>query len=261
MTQSSQPPESNLDSSNSEDSVLSPNPGSLGSSSESLISEPSDSGDQSLPTTATVSPGVNQMIETGKATVSDTVTAIKQLQQDPTQGLMGALQSLGDERAFKVGLFLCIVFPIVMWSAIVRGVTSVFGVFDALIPLSNFDIGIAEHIRGLLLCGTPVYALILGFIGIRKCFNAKGTVNQYTFITGICLLPITLNALLFWILGFNGLELSSLFAIISSSLLVLLLNSAVTNVLGLTAQKSLWLVPLLLVVLVFSIQVFFGILY
>ena len=208
------------------------------------------------PLTTQVQPNssTNQALETGKVTMTDAMTALKQLHQDPNQGIAGALEALGESRAFNVGLALCILFPVMGWSAIVRGLglfRNFLGGWTGLL----FELDVTAHLKGLIASGVPVMALILGLMAIRSLFKAKGTPKQFTFIAGICLLPLSLNFFLLWLFGVKGLELSGLLGIFSFSSLVLLLNSSLVGVMGLSAQKSLWLVPTLLVAIVFMTQV------
>jgi hypothetical protein len=202
-----------------------------------------------------------QVIEKGKVAVADTLTAFQSIQADPANGLQSALMNLGDDRALNAGIVLCLLFVLAGWAALVKILSLIIGIFSGfgrIFSGGSIDsynaIGTSEHIKILILSAVPAIGIVLILWAIQQFFKGAGNYKQYIFATGVCLFPITLLLFVLWVFGFNSGDLILLLTIFCFSTLVLLLNSTLTGILQLSSRKSLFLVPIVLVVDTFIIR-------
>jgi hypothetical protein len=210
-----------------------------------------------------------QVLETGKEAFSDTLTVLQSLQKDPIHGLQAILASLGDNRTFNTGIFLCLLFVISCWAAIVKFVSllivafSYFGnIFSGGFSRNfNFELGFSEHIRILITSFIPVLSTILIFWAIAHFLKGQGNYKQFTFAAGICLFPLTVFLFALWLIGSSSITFLSLLSVFCLTTLVLLLNATTTEILRLPSRSAFFLVPIILVIDSFILRIAFEILY
>jgi hypothetical protein len=206
-----------------------------------------------------------QVLETSKAALADVWDILKMVWKDPTNGLQEALTSLGDVRAFKVGLILCTLFVLACWIAVLK-VVNLFAIFASFIGggfygSSYSQLDLSAHIRILLSIATPLAGLILVLWGINRIFKGKGNLKQLTFIAGVSIVPITFFMLLLWLLGNSSPELVALAGLFCFTTFVLLLNTSLVGVIRLSSRNALLLVPITMTANLFITKVAFEILY
>jgi hypothetical protein len=210
-----------------------------------------------------------QVIENSKEAVSDTLKVLQSLQKDPTHGLQATLASLGDDRAFNTGIFLCLLFVISCWAAIVKFVSLLIVAFSSFGSILsggfsrnfNFELGFSEHIRILVTSSIPALGTIFIFWVIAHFFKGQGNYKQFTFAAGICLFPLTVFLFALWLIGSSSVTFLSLLGVFCLTTLVLLLNATTIEILRLPSRSAFFLVPTILVINSFILRIAFEILY
>lgn len=130
-------------------------------------------------------PTTNPVVESGKVAMADAASVLKRLQKDPTQGLQAALTSLGDDRAFNVGILLCCAFVLTSWWAIWRVSNAIFGFLT--FSLNRFasgpdftpELGITDHLKIILLSALPVVIMSGVLAAIQKSSKAGSILNRW----------------------------------------------------------------------------------
>ncbi|WP_299485980.1 Yip1 family protein [Acaryochloris sp. IP29b_bin.137] len=204
-------------------------------------------------------PPANPFIESGKAAMSDAASVVKRLQKDPTQGLQAALDSLGDQRAFNVGLLLGGLFVFFSWGAAWRVSNDIFRFFT--FSLSRFStgsdfrpqLGVADHLKIIIVSALPFLAAVGVLIAIQKLFKSRGNSKQMVFIAGICFLPVAILQLLIMVFGAGNIEFLLILILVVFTTTVLLINTALIDVLKLSSRTAMILVPAILLV-IFYVQ-------
>lgn len=206
-----------------------------------------------------------QVLENGKAAFSDVWDVLKIVWKNPSSGLQEALTSLGDVRAFKVGLILFMLFVLACWIAVLK-VVNLFAIFASFIGggfygSSYGQLDLSAHIRILLSIATPLAGLIIVLWGISQIFKGKGNLKQLTFVAGVSIVPIIFFMLLLWLLGNSSPELVALAGLFCFTTFVLLLNTSLVGVIRLSPCNALLLVPITMTANLFITKVAFEILY
>jgi Yip1 domain len=190
-----------------------------------------------------------------KEATTNAVKAIKTVLTDPMGGQKKALEQLGETKALSAGIFFMVIFSL---AAFLVGFSSLKATL--LMADTEASVGFVNTAKLLLAALIPAVALWAGFLAIQKIFKGQGTFNGNIFLTGICLLPMTIAFLACWILGSKNLELVALFGFFGFSITVLLINSAILSVLKLSTRKAVLLTPTLLVLSAYLTKVVYGIL-
>ncbi|WP_299405877.1 Yip1 family protein [Acaryochloris sp. IP29b_bin.148] len=204
-------------------------------------------------------PTANPMVESGKTAVADAASVLKRLQKDPTQGLQAALTSLGDDRALNVGLLLCSAFVLTSWWAIWRVSNAILGFltfsFSSFGSGTDFSpgLGITDHLKIIVLSALPVVIMSGVFIAIQKIFKGQINVKQMVFVTAVSILPFTIFQLIVTLFGAGNFEFLMIILVIAFTTTVLVMNTALIDILGFTVRTAMILVPVILLV-VFYIQ-------
>jgi hypothetical protein len=210
-----------------------------------------------------------RVLESSKSALSDVWCAFKLVWQDPANGFQDALLALGDARAFRTGMILCITFILAGWIVILKAVNLLAGFIGLLaggfggtfFSSISGQLDISDHLCILLSLSAPVVGLAVILWGIKNLFKGVGTFKHFTFVTGVALIPITFFLLLLWLLGNNSVELITLTALFCFTAFILLLNASLMSVMRLSSRNALLLVPVLLVADLFVARVAFEILY
>jgi len=211
-----------------------------------------------------------QVSEQSKVVVSDVLSVFKFIWKDPANGLQEALTTLGEARIFKVGSALCALFILAAWIATLKVVNSLMGFIGLLSGGlgSGFygtsfsrQLDISGHLRILLGIATPVVGMILILWVTKKLFKGLGNYKQFTFATGVSLIPVTFFLLLLWLLGNSSVELIVLTGFFCFTTFILILNTALTGLMRLSSRNALLLAPTVLVANLFVTRVVFDILY
>jgi hypothetical protein len=190
----------------------------------------------------------NQALATSKDAVFDTWVALKRLRRDPSGDLQSILDFLGDDRAFKAGIVLCLTFVISVWLVIQRLNSDVFGLFNSWLGTGfGIKLGFEQHLQILLFAFVPIVLLLGIFVLCKKLLRTPGNYRQFTFTTAITVLPITVFLLIAAVLGFRNGELISILSLFCSTTIVLFLHQTLVSVLKL----SVFLVPTILLILLF----------
>jgi hypothetical protein len=119
----------------------------------------------------------------------------------------------------------------------------------------------STHLLIILSAAIPVIVMIAVLWGIKKIFKGAGNYQQFTFVTGVSLAPMTFFLFLVWLLGANATNLTSLVGFFCFTTFILFLNTALIGVMRLSARNALLLVPITLVVDLFITKVIFEIIY
>jgi hypothetical protein len=204
-----------------------------------------------------------ELVATSKVAAVDAWSAFKLIWQDPSNGLQQALFSLGDIRAFNVGIALCALFVVASWMATLKIVDVLIALFSGNLTqiFGGTQLDFSAHFRILLTSSIPVISTIAVLLAIQKIFKTSGNYQKFTFITGIIFAPITFFFFLLWLLGISSGQLIVLVGFFCFTTFILFLNTGLMGVLHLSSRNALLLVPIIVVVDIFIIRIFLEIVY
>jgi hypothetical protein len=243
------------------DDQSSANPAEVSGEGEGPVTQPTEQA-QKQETASPEGNGATRVVETGKAAVVDTWFALKQLRRNPTGDLQKVLEFLGDDRAFRAGIVLSLGFVLSVWLVVQRISNDVFGLFSSFIG-SSFLVSLRfeHHLLILFFAAVPI-ALLLGvFLLCKQVFKKAGNYKQLMFIAAFTFLPTTAFLLIASLLGFRNGDLLAILSVFCSSTTILVLNSALTEVLKLSSRTAMILVPIILIaVLAVSARIYAAIL-
>ena len=166
------------------------------------------------------------------------VSAVKTLLGDPMGGQGKALAMLGDAKALSAGLVFNALFCV---SALVCGYSTYLS------PLGS-SVGPVDYVTLFLVALTPPAALWAGFVVVGKVFGGKASRNACAFAAGVALLPMAIILLCILILGPGNIEVIAVMGLFGLTITVLLLNSALLDVLKLSTRQAVLLTPTLILV-------------
>lgn len=179
---------------------------------------------------------------TGHAT-----SALKILIADPMGGQGEAMDLLGDQKALSAGIVFAIGFVVaaflVVYSVFVSPMKQMAAQFG-----QTAGVGLGVYFKLLVSACIPPVVLAAGFLGISKIFGGKGNIFSCVFSAGVALLPSAVTLLAIWILGVGNIELAAVIAVFGVSITILLLNSALLDLQGLSTRKAVLLTPTLILV-------------
>lgn len=174
---------------------------------------------------------------TKEATVH-AVSAVKTLLGDPMGGQGKALAMLGDAKALSAGL---------VFSALFCASAVILGYFAYLAPQGS-RVGLIDYLTLFLVALTLPAALWASFVVVGKVFGGKASRNACAFAAGVALLPMVVILLVLSILGPGNIEVLAVTGLFGMTLTVLLLNSALLDVLKLSTRQAVLLTPTLILV-------------
>jgi len=172
-----------------------------------------------------------------KAASSDAWEALKLFALNPVAGLSVAFDSLGQARAFGVGIAFGATFALCVVLAAYR-----------LLPEWGRPHGFTGFIKILVVAVVPVISLFGANVVARKAFRGKGGFGHDSFISGASLLPLGCVNLLAAILGFGNIEVIALFTLFAICLTILMLFAGLTRICKTSERAATLAVPLVLIV-------------
>lgn len=174
-----------------------------------------------------------------KEATGHAISAIRILLSDPMGGQGKALAMLGDAKALSAGLVFHALFSL---AAFMFGNAFLFAPFKRI----GADIGSGDYFKLAVLVLVPAAALWVGFTATAKLFKGCASHSANVFVTGVAMLPMALVLLGVSLLGGGNIELMAALGLFGATLTILLLNSALLDVVKLPTQKAVLLTPTLI---------------
>lgn len=192
-------------------------------------------------------------VEMAQEATSHATVAIKTLFTDPLGGQARALTMLGDRGALLSGIVFVMLFAV---SALVLETKALQQMIHVLVggpPAQQLRF---RQIFDLFLMNlVPVSALWMGFTGLGRVFGGTASLSAGVFVTGVALIPLALAFLVATIVGLANMEIIVLASILGLSTTLLILNTAMLDVLHLSTRHSVILTPVLILLSVYLTKV------
>jgi hypothetical protein len=169
------------------------------------------------------------------AASKDALQAFKLFVPNPVGGLSGAFESLGQKRAFGVGIIFGAVFALCV----------LFGVYR-LLPEWVRPHGFTGFIKILVVSVIPFISLFGATVVARMSFRGEGGFGHDSFISGAASLPFGCLVLLASILGSGNIEVIAVLTLFATCLTILMLFAGLTRICKLSEQAATIAVPLIL---------------
>jgi len=179
-----------------------------------------------------------------KEATGSAISAIKILVTDPMGGQGKALELLGEIQALSAGIVFVVAF--------------VFSAVLLLKAIPFFPSSFEIHVKMAITALVPAVGLWAGFMAIGKLFKTNTSLNKCVFSTGVALVPTAFTFLALVVLGLGNLETVALVGFFGMSITLLLLNSAMLDVLNLSTQQAVLLTPTLILVSAYITKVIYG---
>jgi hypothetical protein len=205
----------------------------------------------SLADTATACPSCNEpavraapsrasaMAGSVKAAYSSGLAALKGFVGDPVGRLPQVYESLGEERALRIG--------------ITYGVVSVLGFLLGGYLLFPFKDGLFERLgvsgvlRGVVFSAIPFGCAVVGGLATRKVFGGQGGKGGDVFVAGAALLPASFAMVINGLLGLSHTGLATAISVFAGCTGVLMLFSGYSRVAKLSERAATLAVPIVVV--------------
>jgi hypothetical protein len=175
------------------------------------------------------------MAGTVKAATSNGLAALKGFAGDPVGRLPQVYESLGEERALRIGL----TYGVVSVLCFLLGGYLLFPFREGLLE----RLGVGGVLRGLLFAAIPFGCAVAGGLATRKVFGKGGDV----FVAGAALLPAALAMLANGILGLGHTGLATVISTFAGCTGVLMLFSGYSRVAKLSERAATLAVPIVVV--------------
>ncbi|MFH0825549.1 MAG: hypothetical protein V2B18_22570 [Pseudomonadota bacterium] len=172
------------------------------------------------------------------------LSALKILATDPMGGQGWAIELLGEIRALSAGIVFITVF-VVSTVLLLRTIPSA-------------RLGSEVYIKTVLIALVPAVALWVGFMAISILFTTGTSFYKCGFSTGVALVPTAFTFLALFILGTGNIEMVALMAFFGMSITLLLLNSAMLDVLKLSTRQAVLLTPTLILMAAYAAKVIYA---
>jgi len=170
-----------------------------------------------------------------KSASTDALHAFKLFALNPVGGLSGAFESLGPARALGVGIVF----------GLASALCGLFLMYNIL-PTWSKPEGIAGFLKILALSLVPFISLFAAHFIARMAFKGKGAAGHDVFVTGACLLPWGVVALLAGILGLANIEVIIAAAVFAVCLTILMLHVGLTRICHISERAATLAIPLIL---------------
>lgn len=177
------------------------------------------------------SPDVGEQIRTS---LRDAFDVLKKLAVDPVGGLGAAYAGLGEQRALRAGVTLCIAFALACAAGLVMGASQIQRLaYGALGPFGG-AVGGPRGLGGFLTTAfqalTLPAAIAVVSLALRKMGSARPPVAADMFTAGAAVAPLGIAVLLSGIIGVANVELVLLLLFFALAYLVLMLYAGLTTV-------------------------------
>ena len=170
-----------------------------------------------------------------KAASKDALQAFKLFVSNPVGGLSGAFESLGQSRAFGVGLIFGAVFALCVLLGIYR-----------LLPEWVRPQGFTGFIKILVVSVVPFVSLFGATVVARMSFRGEGGFGHDSFISGASSLPLGCLVLLSSILGAGNIEVIAVLMLFAVCLTILMLFAGLTRICKMSERAVTIAIPLIL---------------
>jgi hypothetical protein len=219
------------------------------------ISAPESGLGQAGPSSARVASTGESGGPRGGAGRDEGLAALKVFVTDPVGGLPLLCEALGNTGALVMGFVFCIIFDfclvlgfvLALWEfGGIEGLLGVFGIRDA----RAFQLGATPSstkltlVFGLMIVAVLPLVSLAGAIAIvRTITTGRGRIGTDVLISGACLLPLGLAFPVAVLLGVANLEVVVFLYALCECLMVLILNSGFTRVVGLSDRGAILAIP------------------
>jgi len=179
------------------------------------------------------------MAGTVKAAYSNGLAALKGFAGDPVGRLPHVYESLGEQRALRIG----ITYGVVSVLCFLLGGYLLFPFKDGLFERLGFD-GV---LRGIVFAALPFGCAFVGGLATRKVFGGQGGTGGDCFVAGAALLPASFAIVLDGLLGLGHSGLATAISVFAGCTGVLMLFSGYSRVAKLSERAATLAVPIVVV--------------
>lgn len=205
-----------------------------------------------FPPSRATAQGTQQFQEKAKAGVQDAWTASKRLILNPVGGIGEAYESLGNDRAFVVGIVFAVLFDLCVLFAAYKAF-SAMGAFDSRGGFDDLPHAARGHhtsnesaaplVKFALVAAVPLVSIALATLVFRKVVGAAGSFKGDVFVAGASLLPLGLGTVLVSLIGLQNFQVVIGIGVFSLCIVVLVLYAGLTKVAKIPEHVASWGVP------------------
>ena len=171
-----------------------------------------------------------------KTTWLDVLKALKMILVDPVGGLPKAFETLGKRPALLAGIFLAVVFDVLVF----LGVT---------LSVSKWSRpGVSGYLRLILMGFVLVASVAVASLLIRLVFRGRGCIEGDVFIAGWAALPFGIVMLFTGILGMGNAEIILILSALGACYTILILYGGCTGISQIGKKLAAPAVSIILVV-------------
>lgn len=177
---------------------------------------------------------------------------------DPIGGQNKSLMFFQKGKALSVGiLFICFFMAaafLVEWSYFnyLKEFASKF---------AGIEINTGDYVKLMLLTLVPPSSLFVSFWIISKIargeYDLQSSYHAHVYTAGVVLIPSGITLLVFWFFGYGNIEFVGLVAFFGISITILMVNSALDDVYGLSTRKTVLLTPTVILVTIYVSKLLF----
>ena len=179
------------------------------------------------------------MAGTVKAAYSSGLAALKGFAGDPVGRLPQVHESLGDERALRIG----ITYGVVSVLCFLLGGYLLFPFKDGLFE----RLGVGGVLRGVVFAAIPFGCAVVGGFATRKLFGGHGGNGGVVFVAGAALLPVSFAMVVNGFLGLGYTGLATAISVFAGCTGVLMLFSGYSRITKLSERAATLAVPIVIV--------------
>jgi hypothetical protein len=185
---------------------------------------------------ATSQAQVEKIQDRVKTASKDAMSAFKIFAFNPVGDLSTAFDSLGMERALKVGLVFGLVFAIMLAAGIRMMIPDYY---ERLFTFGGY-------IKLIIASFVPFIGLVGGNYIARLACHGEGSMSHDVFVAGASALPIAIFVLISAVVGIANIEVIALLSIVAQCLTILMLFAGQTRICKMSEKLATISVPLIL---------------